>query len=129
MKRAISGIISTALLGGILVTGTAGTAFATGQPVGSRAVITEVKDVSPIAQVDPVGERRSMCLWKHDENDCASLLVSKKMTDMVKNCLLKAGIGGAGAFVIGKYVSKDVAKDIAAKVVGAGATACLSSFS
>ncbi|MEU0271888.1 hypothetical protein [Streptomyces sp. NPDC006307] len=59
---------------------------------------------------------------------CAGLISNNKMTKMVKDCLVKAGIGGAGAFVIGRYVSKDVAKDIASKVVVAGATACLTSF-
>jgi len=46
----------------------------------------------------------------------------------VKNCLIKGAIGGAGALVVGRYVSKDVAKDIASKTVVAGATGCLSSL-
>ncbi|MFC9235815.1 hypothetical protein ACFTZK_05025 [Streptomyces decoyicus] len=37
-------------------------------------------------------------------------------------------IGGAGALIVGRYVSKDVAKDIASKTVVAGATGCLSSL-
>lgn len=110
------------------MTGTAGTAFATDGYAAGRVAVTDVKDAPPIAQVDPIGERRSMCMWKKDKNDCASLLASKEMTNAVKDCLLKAGIGGAGAFVIGKYVSKDIAKDIAAKIVVTGATACLSTF-
>ncbi|MFI0776382.1 hypothetical protein [Streptomyces sp. NPDC021212] len=34
----------------------------------------------------------------------------------------------AGALVVGRYVSKDVAKDVAAKTVVGGATGCLSSL-
>lgn len=50
------------------------------------------------------------------------------MTDVVKNCLVKAGIGGAAAFVVGPYISKDASKDIAAKTVVAVGAACLASF-
>ncbi|MEU3407526.1 hypothetical protein ABZ766_26765 [Streptomyces sp. NPDC006670] len=113
MKRMTSGLLSIALLGGFVVGG-AGTAAAstTGGPQG----------------VDPIGERRAMCTVYKDKNACASLLSNSKMTDAVKNCLVKAGIGGAAAFVVGRYISKDIAQDIASKVVVAGASACLSAL-
>ncbi|WP_327704009.1 hypothetical protein [Streptomyces decoyicus] len=37
-------------------------------------------------------------------------------------------IRGAGALTVGRYVSKDVVKDIASKAVVAGVTGCLSSL-
>ncbi|MFF4364556.1 hypothetical protein [Streptomyces sp. NPDC001594] len=113
MKRTTSGLLSIALLGGFIVGG-AGTASAstTGGPQG----------------VDPVGERRAMCTVYKDKNACASLMQHSKMTNAVKDCLLKAGIGGAAAFIVGRYVSKDVAQDIASKVVVAGGAACLSAL-
>ncbi|MFG2623161.1 hypothetical protein ACGFXC_36700 [Streptomyces sp. NPDC048507] len=75
--------------------------------------------------MDPVGERRAMCTVYKDKNACASLMKHNKMTNAVKDCLLRAGIGGAAAFVVGRYVSKDLAEDIASKVVVAGGAACL----
>ncbi|MCS0638163.1 hypothetical protein NX801_21400 [Streptomyces sp. LP05-1] len=81
-----------------------------------------------MVMVDPIQEQKSMCTVYHSKTACASLLQHNKMTSVVKNCLVKAGIGGAAAFVVGRYISKDVAKDIAAKIVVAGSAACLSSF-
>ncbi|MEV6584040.1 hypothetical protein AB0M92_38595 [Streptomyces sp. NPDC051582] len=114
MRRTTSGLLSIVILGGFIVGGGADTASAsnTGGP----------------KSVDPVGERRAMCTVYKDKNACASLMQHGKMTNAVKNCLLKAGIGGAAAFIVGRYVSKDVAKDIASKVVVAGASACLSAL-
>ncbi|MFI9305370.1 hypothetical protein [Streptomyces triculaminicus] len=130
MKRVLSGVVSAALLSGALITGTAGTASAA---TGPQAVIETtppvVEAAPPVVLVDPIGEQRTMCTYYHQKNACASLLSGHKMSSVVQNCLVKAGIGGAGAFIVGKYVSKDVAKDIAAKVVTAGATACLASLS
>ncbi|GGS16337.1 hypothetical protein Snoj_30520 [Streptomyces nojiriensis] len=42
-----------------------------------------------------------------------------------KDCLLKAGIGGAAALIVGR-VNKDAAKKIATSVVAGGVTGCLS---
>ncbi|MFJ9644577.1 hypothetical protein [Streptomyces sp. NPDC101206] len=50
------------------------------------------------------------------------------MNDMVKDCLIKGAIGGAGALIVGRFVSKGVAKDIASKTVVAGATGCLAAL-
>ncbi|MFF8940941.1 hypothetical protein ACF1A5_01455 [Streptomyces sp. NPDC014864] len=121
MKRVISSTLSVTLLGGALMMG-AGTASAAPQSQRVAKVST------PVVGVDPREDVRSMCTVYHDKYACASLLHNNKMTKAVQNCLVKAGIGGAAAFVVGRYISKDLAKDIASKVVVAGASACLSSF-
>ncbi|MEU6370855.1 hypothetical protein ABZ876_35350 [Streptomyces sp. NPDC046931] len=121
MKRVVSGTLSVALLSGALMMGT-GTASA------APASTSSLKTPTPVAKVDPREDLRSMCTVYHDKYSCAALMGRNKMTNMVKNCLVKAGIGGAAAFVVGRYISKDVAKDIAGKVVVAGAAGCLSSF-
>ncbi|MFE2142188.1 hypothetical protein ACFXA3_10615 [Streptomyces sp. NPDC059456] len=119
-RRTAALALTPVLLTGALIAGT-GTALADtpSNPAAGKA--------ATVAQVDPIGERRSMCMWKKDKNDCQSLIASKKMTDMVKNCLIKAGIGGAGALVVGR-VNKEVAEKIATSVVAAGVTGCLTSL-
>ncbi|MEX2985654.1 hypothetical protein [Streptomyces sp. C36] len=130
MKRILSSVVSAALLSGALITGAAGTASAATDPLPVAETAPPVVEVAPpVVLVDPIGEQRTMCTYYKQKNACASLLSNHKMSGIVQNCLIKAGIGGAGAFVVGRYVSKDVAKDIAAKVVAAGATACLASLS
>ncbi|MER7828073.1 hypothetical protein ABTX85_36575 [Streptomyces sp. NPDC096097] len=62
------------------------------------------------------------------KRDCEYLMTHTKMNDMVRECLLKAAIGGAGSLIIGRYVSKDAAKDIAAKTAVAGVTGCLAAL-
>ncbi|WP_030940803.1 hypothetical protein [Streptomyces sp. NRRL S-646] len=121
MKRVISSTLSVTLLSGALMMG-AGTASAATQ----TQHIT--KTSNPVVKVDPVEDVRSLCTVYHDKYACAALLHRNKMTNVVKNFLVKAGIGGAAAFVVGRYISKDAAKDIAAKVVVAGSAACLASF-
>ncbi|MER7850893.1 hypothetical protein ABTZ03_44010 [Kitasatospora sp. NPDC096077] len=66
---------------------------------------------------DDNGEKQKYC----------EALAKKPMSDIVKNCLIKAGIGGAGALVVGR-INGTVARDLAVSVAGAGATACLSSL-
>jgi hypothetical protein len=100
----------------------AGTASAATQPQPAA------EDSTAVIMVDPVEEQRSMCTVYHSKTACASLLHNNKMTKVVKNCLVKAGIGGAAAFIVGRYISKDAAEDIAKKVVVAGSAACLASF-
>ncbi|NUP18308.1 MAG: hypothetical protein HOZ81_19935 [Streptomyces sp.] len=115
-------MLSATLLGGALMMG-AGTA--------SAAADAQSVAQAPTAhvQVGPIEEQRSMCTVYKSKTACASLMKNNKMTAVVKDCLVKAGIGGAAAFVVGRYVSKDAAEDIGAKVVVAGAAACLASFS
>ncbi|MEV4436127.1 hypothetical protein [Streptomyces sp. NPDC049585] len=99
MKRALSSVLSVALLGGALITGTAGTASATTSAQPAVEAVAPVAEVAPpVVLVDPVGERRTMCTYYKDKNACASLLSGHKMNDVVS------------------------------KVVVAGATACLSSL-
>lgn len=133
MKRLISSTLSVTLLSGALMMGagaaSAAEPSASGAPSQPAAVSQPVADgAAPVVMVDPREDLRGMCTVYHDKYACAALLHNNKMTNMVKNCLVKAGIGGAAAFVVGRYISKDAAKDIAAKVVVAGASACLSSF-
>uniref|UniRef100_A0AAU2V8L3 Uncharacterized protein n=1 Tax=Streptomyces sp. NBC_00003 TaxID=2903608 RepID=A0AAU2V8L3_9ACTN len=64
----------------------------------------------------------------HSKDSCAFLMSNTKMLKMVKECLIKGAIGGAGALVVGRYVSKDLAEDIAKKTAVAGATGCLASL-
>ncbi|MFE0254399.1 hypothetical protein [Streptomyces sp. NPDC059010] len=114
--RLTSGLTSAVLVGAAVLSG-AGAASAstdTGRGDGAR--------------VSPIEEQRSKCVVYHDENSCKSLMSNTKMEKVVKDCLIKAAIGGAGALVVGRFVSKDVAEDIAAKVVVAGATGCLSAL-
>lgn len=89
---------------------------------------TVAKSSKPVVMVDPREDVQSMCTVYHDKYACATLMGRNKMTKMVQNCLVKAGIGGAAAFVVGRYISKDAAEHIAGKVVVAGAAGCLSSF-
>ncbi|MFJ8035991.1 hypothetical protein [Streptomyces sp. NPDC096032] len=121
MKRAISTTLSVTLLSGALMMG-GGVASAAPQ---SHAV---AKSSTPVVMVDPREDVQSMCTVYHDKYACATLMGRNKMSKIVKNCLVKAGIGGAAAFVVGRYISKDAAKQIAGKVVVAGAAGCLSSF-
>ncbi|MFG2895352.1 hypothetical protein [Streptomyces sp. NPDC048248] len=118
MKSIVSGAMSAVMLGGVVLAGGTGVAYADSSPrpaVESR-------------MVNPIEEARSMCIMSKSKDDCAYLMHHTKMLKMVKNCLIKGAIGGAGALVVGRYVSKDVAKDIASKTVVAGATGCLSSL-
>ncbi|MCX5388143.1 hypothetical protein [Streptomyces sp. NBC_00083] len=66
-------------------------------------------------------------LGKKDPKACERLLATKPMSKTAKDCLVKAGIGGIAALVVGR-VNKDIAKKIATNVVAAGATGCLSSL-
>ncbi|MER6262130.1 hypothetical protein ABT270_21000 [Streptomyces sp900105245] len=121
MKRAISTTLSVTLLSGALMMG-GGVASAAPQSQ------TVAKSSTPVVMVDPREDVQSMCTVYHDKYACATLMGRNKMSKIVKNCLVKAGIGGAAAFVVGRYISKDAAKQIAGKVVVAGAAGCLSSF-
>ncbi|MFI5868284.1 hypothetical protein [Streptomyces sp. NPDC051546] len=64
---------------------------------------------------------------RKDASACERLLAGRPMSAFVKNCLIKAGIGGAGALIVGRF-NKEVGKKIAVNVVGAGATGCLVSL-
>jgi len=118
MKSLVSGAMSAVMLGGIVLASGTGVAYAESNP---RPVVQS-------NMVNPIEEARSMCIMSKSKDDCAYLMHNTKMIKMVKNCLIKGAIGGAGALVVGRYVSKDVAKDIASKTVVAGATGCLSSL-
>ncbi|MEJ8639773.1 hypothetical protein [Streptomyces sp. MS2.AVA.5] len=54
MKRAISGLLSAALLSGVLIAGT-GTASA------DTTMRATAATAPPVVMVDPIGEQRSMC--------------------------------------------------------------------
>ncbi|MFD8024077.1 hypothetical protein ACFV6G_27120 [Streptomyces lavendulae] len=62
---------------------------------------------------------------KKDVRACERLLSVSPMNQRAKDCLLKAGIGGAAALVVGR-INKDAAKKIATNVVAGGVTGCLS---
>ncbi|MEU4728705.1 hypothetical protein [Streptomyces sp. NPDC023588] len=62
------------------------------------------------------------------KSNCEYLMNHTKMNQMVKDCLIKGGIGGAGALVVSRFISKDVAKDIVSKTLVAGATGCLAAL-
>ncbi|MER6251458.1 hypothetical protein ABT224_08785 [Streptomyces sp. NPDC001584] len=62
---------------------------------------------------------------KKDAAACERLLSVRPMNQRAKDCLLKAGIGGAAALIVGR-VNKDAAKKIATSVVAGGVTGCLS---
>lgn len=118
MKNMLSGVLSVALVGGVVMAGGAGVAHADSGP---RPVVQSV-------QVNPLEEARSLCIMSKSKRDCEYLMTHVKMNNMVKNCLIKGAIGGAGALIVGRFVSKDVAKDIASKTVVAGATGCLAAL-
>ncbi|MFD7499460.1 hypothetical protein [Streptomyces sp. NPDC059850] len=119
MKSALSGAMSAVMLGGIVLGSGTGVAYAESKPRPAAAQST---------MVSPIEEARSMCIMSDSKDDCAYLMHNTKMEKLVKNCLIKGAIVGAGALVVGRYVSKDVAKDVAAKTVVGGATGCLSSL-
>ncbi|MBR8642504.1 hypothetical protein KEF29_32360 [Streptomyces tuirus] len=104
----------------------AGAVMLSGAGVASAS--TDTGNGGVAVKVSPIEEQRSKCTVYHDKNSCKSLMRNTKMEKIVKDCLIKAAIGGAGALVVGKYVSKDLAEDIGAKVVVAGATGCLASL-
>ncbi|MGW2990069.1 hypothetical protein [Streptomyces goshikiensis] len=118
MKNIVSGVLSAAIIGSVILASGAGVAQADSGP---RPVVQSV-------QVNPLEEARSLCIMSKSKRDCEYLMTHTKMTNMVKDCLLKGGIGAAGAFIIGRYVSKDLAKDIASKTVVSGATGCLAAL-
>ncbi|MGW6615194.1 hypothetical protein ACWGA0_17325 [Streptomyces erythrochromogenes] len=62
---------------------------------------------------------------KKDVAACERLLSARPMNQRAKDCLLKAGIGGAAALVVGR-INKDAAKKMATSVVAGGVTGCLS---
>ncbi len=62
---------------------------------------------------------------KKEAAACERLLSVRPMNQRAKGCLLKAGIGGAAALIVGR-VNKDAAKKIATSVVAGGVTGCLS---
>ncbi|MEU9198311.1 hypothetical protein [Streptomyces hundungensis] len=64
---------------------------------------------------------------KKDPKACERLMATKPMSKTAKDCLVKAGIGGAAALIVGR-VNKDLAKKIATNVVAGGVTGCLSSL-
>ncbi|MFD3682299.1 hypothetical protein [Streptomyces sp. NPDC058613] len=119
MKNIASGVLSVVLAAGIVMAGGVGMAHAESNP---RPVVQSV-------QVNPLEEARSLCIMSKSKRDCEYLMTHVKMNSMVKNCLIKGAIGGAGALIVGRFVSKDVAKDIVSKTVVAGATGCLMSLS
>lgn len=118
MKNIASGVLSVVLASSIIMAGGVGVAHADSSP---RPVVQS-------AQVNPLEEARSMCIMSKSKRDCEYLMTHTKMNDMVRECLLKAAIGGAGSLIIGRYVSKDAAKDIAAKTAVAGVTGCLAAL-
>ncbi|QEV53710.1 hypothetical protein CP981_20445 [Streptomyces platensis] len=111
--------MSAVMVGGIVLASGAGVAHAESDP---RPAVQS-------SMVNPIEEARSMCTMSKSKDDCAYLMHHTKMQKMVKNCLIKGAIGGAGALIVGRYVSKDAASDIAKKTVVAGATGCLASLS
>ncbi|MFD8417709.1 hypothetical protein ACFV2Q_39320 [Streptomyces sp. NPDC059650] len=118
MKKIVSSVVSAAIIGGSVLIGGAGVAHAESGP---RPVVQS-------AQVSPIEEARSKCIMSKSKRDCEYLMSHVRMNDMVKDCLIKGAIGGAGALIVGRFVSKDVAKDIASKTVVAGATGCLAAL-
>lgn len=118
MKSLVSGVLTAALMGTVILTSGAGVANADSGP----------RPVAQSAQVNPLEEARSMCIMSKSKRDCEYLLTHIKMNEMVKECLIKGGIGGAGALIASRFVSKDVAKDIVARTLVAGATGCLAAL-
>ncbi|MFD0268835.1 hypothetical protein ACFVGY_20035 [Streptomyces sp. NPDC127106] len=118
MKKIVSSVVSAAIISGVVLVGGAGVAYAESGP----------QSVVQSAQVNPLEEARSKCIMAKSKRDCECLMTHVKMNNMVKNCLIKGGIGGAGALIVSRFVSKDVAKDIVSKAVVAGATGCLASL-
>ncbi|MFE5816225.1 hypothetical protein [Streptomyces sp. NPDC056479] len=115
--RMASGLTSAVLVGAVTLSGAGVASASTNTGIGGGTT-----------RVSPIEEQRSKCVVYHDKNSCKSLMRNTKMEKVVKDCLLRAAIGGAGALVVGRFVSKDLAEDIAAKTVVAGATGCLSAL-
>lgn len=90
-----------------------------------------IAGAAPAAQaVDVIQENNVKNCYlgkKRDAKACEKLLSTRPMSETAKNCLVKAGIGGAAALIVGR-VNKDVAKKIATNVVAGGVTGCLSSL-
>ncbi|MEU6826004.1 hypothetical protein ABZ921_35795 [Streptomyces atriruber] len=88
--------------------------------------------VAPAAHaVDVIQEHNvSKCYFdKHeaDKQKYCKALEGHPMSETAKNCLLKAGVGGAAALIVGR-VNKKAAREIVNNTVAAGAAACLSSL-
>ncbi|MFJ4188322.1 hypothetical protein [Kitasatospora sp. NPDC089509] len=88
---------------------------------------------APLAYgVDVIQEHNSInCRFGDGEGEkqkYCDALANKPMSEVAKNCLVKAGIGGAVALVIGR-VNATEARKLAITVVATGAGACLNSLS
>ncbi|MEU6702405.1 hypothetical protein [Streptomyces wuyuanensis] len=62
-----------------------------------------------------------------DKESCKLLVEGLKMSKTAKDCLIKGGVAGAGALVVGRF-NKDVADKIARNTVAAGVTACITAL-
>jgi hypothetical protein len=88
---------------------------------------------APAHAVDVVQEHNiANCHFDKSKSDkdrakYCKALEGKPMTKAAKDCLIRAGVGGAVALVVGR-VNKKAAREIAVNVAGAGAAACLSSL-
>lgn len=58
------------------------------------------------------------------ERACKTVYSKGKLPKNVKDCLIKGGVGAAGAIVVGR-VNKEIATRLAKQTVVAGATACV----
>jgi hypothetical protein len=101
--------------------------------VSALVLASVVFGVSPAHAVDPIQEHNiANCHFDKSKSGkerakYCKALEGKPMTKTARDCLVRAGVGGAVALVVGR-VNKKAAREIAVNVAGSGAAACLSSL-
>ncbi|WP_224274635.1 hypothetical protein [Streptomyces sp. LS1784] len=138
MKNLAAGFTAAAIAGSLLLAGS-GAAYA-GPPVANPVPVTTISAGTATVETDPVDtpdlvdprqdHNAINCRFNKTEQDrekYCKALETKKMTETAKNCLMRMGVGGAAALVVGK-VNKKAAREIAVNVVGAGASGCLTAL-
>ncbi|MEU8779458.1 hypothetical protein [Streptomyces sp. NPDC048606] len=135
MKNVAARLTAAAMVGGLLLAGS-GVAGATPQPTGGQVTAVVHAGDDPATWelfVDPRQEHNvANCYFdktksgKERAKYCKALEGSD-MTQVAKDCLVRAGIGSAAALIVGK-VNKKVAREIAVNTVAGGVTGCLSAL-
>ncbi|MEK2493186.1 hypothetical protein WN990_26895 [Kitasatospora purpeofusca] len=138
LKNFVAGATATVIAGSLLLMGTGGAHAASRAALrpgvtapSAEVALAEVSTVDNPATVDPRQDHNAInCRFgknEHDREKYCNALATKEMTDTAKNCLVRMGIGGAAALIVGK-VNKKVAREITVNVVGAGASGCLTAL-
>ncbi|RSS40309.1 hypothetical protein EF912_32370 [Streptomyces sp. WAC07061] len=138
MKNVVATVTAAAMMGGLLMAGSGMAHAAPPRPaVQAWSVSASGDDHGDGGPgelfVDPRQEYNvSNCYFDKSKSGqerakYCKALEGGEMTEAAKNCLVRAGIGGAAALIVGR-VNKKVAREIAVNTVAGGVTGCLSAL-